>query len=107
MPVGGGCCGAPAPCRPTSLTAATHRRPAPAAPAQAAAEEGEEAEAAGASYDYLLSMPLSSLTLEKVQGLQSEAEETRGHVERLRATTEKQMWRDDLDAFQQAGGVVG
>ncbi|GAB4817907.1 hypothetical protein N2152v2_004953 [Parachlorella kessleri] len=66
--------------------------------------EGNAAGAAGdaGNYDYLLSMPISSLTLEKVQSLQQEAEETQAHVERLRATTEKQMWRDDLDAFQQA-----
>lgn len=45
----------------------------PYCPRQAAAdpeEEGEEgAEVAGANYDYLLSMPLSSLTLEKVEAL--------------------------------------
>ena len=52
-----------------------------------------------ATYDYLLSMPLSSLTLEKVEALQAEAEDNRMTVERLRSTTEKQMWVADLDAF--------
>lgn len=70
---------------------------------QAADDEPEDSEGGAAaetgSYDYLLSMSINSLTMEKVQGLQSEAEETRDHVERLRATTEKQMWLDDLDAF--------
>jgi hypothetical protein len=49
-------------------------------------------------------MPLSSLTLEKVQALQSEAEEWKAAVERLRGTTEKDMWRADLDAFEGVGG---
>lgn len=80
----------------------------PAGQAAAGEEEPEDSEgnpsaaAEAGSYDYLLSMPINSLTLEKVQALQQEAEETRGEVERLRATTEKQMWSDDLDAFLQA-----
>lgn len=80
----------------------------PAVQATAGEEEPEDSEgnpsaaAEAGSYDYLLSMPINSLTLEKVQALQQEAEETRGEVERLRATTEKQMWSDDLDAFLQA-----
>lgn len=73
---------------------------------QAAVEEEPEASEGGAptdvgTYDYLLSMPINSLTLEKVEALQSEAEDMRSQVARLRATTEKQMWRDDLDAFLQ------
>ena len=55
---------------------------------------------AAASYEYLLSMALSSLTLEKVEGLKSEAEEWKQTVARLRATTEKDMWRTDLELFQ-------
>ncbi|KAI7839009.1 hypothetical protein COHA_007248 [Chlorella ohadii] len=74
------------------------------AKAQAAAdpeEEGEEGgEVAGASYDYLLSMPLSSLTLEKVEALKKEADDWKETVERLRGTTEKDMWLTDLEAFE-------
>lgn len=74
-------------------------------PPQAAIDEGEDGDGEGgasapASYDYLLSMPLSSLTLEKVQALQSESEDWQATVQRLRATTEKDMWRSDLDAFE-------
>ncbi|EFN59062.1 hypothetical protein CHLNCDRAFT_137783 [Chlorella variabilis] len=74
---------------------------------QAAIDEGEDGDGEGgasapASYDYLLSMPLSSLTLEKVQALQSESEDWQATVQRLRATTEKDMWRSDLDAFEMA-----
>lgn len=49
--------------------AAADCRPWPRPPQSAAAPEEEE-EVKGASYEYLLGMPLSSLTLEKVQALQ-------------------------------------
>lgn len=51
-------------------------------------------------------MPLSSLTLEKVQALKSEAEETQARVEVLRCTSERDMWRSDLDAFVEVGSGV-
>ena len=64
---------------------------------------------AGASYEYLLSMSLSSLTLEKVEALKSEAAEWQQTVARLRATTEKDMWRADLELFEMVSstGWVG
>jgi hypothetical protein len=66
-------------------------------------EEAEEAELA-VSYDYLLGMALSSLTLERVTALQAEAADTAAAVEKLRATSEGEMWRADLDAFLEAYG---
>jgi DNA topoisomerase-2 len=54
------------------------------------------------SYEYLLSMPLGSLTLERVEALRKEASEAAAAVERLEATSEADMWRTDLDAFLQA-----
>eukprot|EP00959_Pyramimonas_sp_CCMP1952_P325278 6808465-Pyramimonas_sp.AAC.1 len=61
------------------------------ADSEAAGEEGEalegEAAAAGAlklSYDYLLSMPLWSLTLEKVEALVSERDGKEAEVTLLR-----------------------
>ena len=59
--------------------------------AEAAAEEG--------TYEYLLSMPLSALTHEKVSALQADAAEHQAAVAALRATTEKDMWRSDLADF--------
>lgn len=53
----------------------------------------------GASYDYLLSMPIWSLTLERVEALKDEADSQAMEVERLRNTTSKQLWAEDLDAF--------
>lgn len=48
---------------------------------QAAASDEEEGEVAGASYEYLLSMPLASLTMEKVEALKKVR--VSGRLERL------------------------
>ena len=58
-------------------------------------EEGGESDQG--TYEYLLSMSLSSLTLEKVQALKAEAQEKEAEVVTLRNTTEADMWRADLD----------
>lgn len=52
-----------------------------------------------ASYDYLLSMPLWSLTMEKVSELCGERDKHAEDLEVLRATSPKEMWNQDLDAF--------
>lgn len=51
------------------------------------------------SYEYLLGMSLSSLTLEKVEALKRQEDECKKEVEILTSTTEAQMWRDDLETF--------
>ena len=75
--------------------------------AVAAVDADSDAEVVGIleeekSYDYLLSMPLSSLTHEKVESLQSEAQEKKKEVEALKSTTEAEMWIQDLDTFLDA-----
>ena len=50
-------------------------------------------------------MALWSLTLEKVQKLQAEAAQQARLVEELTATTNRQMWARDLDAFEKVGRV--
>ena len=67
--------------------------------------EGEAAPSAAASYDYLLSMPIYSLTHEKVQTLQAEAATQSSHVAYLKATNAKTMWGSDLDDFLKVGGL--
>ena len=65
-------------------------------------EEGEEEEEGGETvkgYNYLLSMPIWSLTLERVQKLQAEADHQSRIVQELTNTTNRQMWLKDLDAF--------
>lgn len=74
-------------------------------------EEGEteEGEAEGDTtgrergYNYLLSMPIWSLTHERVQKLQAEAASQADLVRRLTATTNRQMWAQDLEEFVQVG----
>lgn len=48
-------------------------------------------------YDYLLNMPLSSLTAEKVLALQEEAVIKDNELEITRATSPSDLWRQDLD----------
>jgi DNA topoisomerase-2 len=52
-----------------------------------------------AGYDYLLSLPLWSITLEKVEELKRAAADKRAELDVLRATQPTQMWVKDLDAF--------
>ena len=54
-------------------------------------EEGAPAPADGASYDYLLSMPLWNLTQEKVDELVEEQRVKTAEVEELHGTTDKQL----------------
>ena len=71
------------------------------------AEEGDDADDAGkgviaaADYEYLLSMAIASLTLEKVQSLCNERDKLEGDVEEMRRATPKSLWKKDLDAFLQ------
>ena len=66
-----------------------------------ASEGGSKAaaQAAARGYDYLLSMPLWSLTLEKVESLKAELLTKEAELQKLLATSTKQLWTADLDAF--------
>ncbi|XP_002972906.2 DNA topoisomerase 2 isoform X2 [Selaginella moellendorffii] len=50
-------------------------------------------------YEYLLSMPIGTLTLEKVQQLCNERDKLEGDVEELKKCTPKDLWEKDLDNF--------
>jgi len=63
------------------------------------AEGAAEGSDASVGYDYLLSMPLWSLTVERVAALQAEHEAKAEEVARLRESTPSSLWRTDLDAF--------
>lgn len=70
-------------------------------------EDEEKKTSAGAGggkggYDYLLSMPLWSLTQEKVAALKAEKEAKEARLQELAATPAKQLWRADLLAFEAA-----
>ncbi|XP_057989505.1 DNA topoisomerase 2 [Hevea brasiliensis] len=51
-------------------------------------------------YEYLLSMPIGTLTLEKVQKLCDDKDKINEEVIILRNTTPKDLWMRDLDAFE-------
>ena len=77
----------------------------PASDAEDESGSSGSATSTAVSYDYLLNMSLSSLTLEKVEALKKQEAECRHEVEVLQGTTEAQMWRDDLEDFLEAYGV--
>ncbi|WOK99050.1 DNA topoisomerase 2-like [Canna indica] len=52
-------------------------------------------------YEYLLSMPIGSLTLEKVQELCGEKEGLERDVEELRRTSPRTLWWKELDALEE------
>ena len=51
-------------------------------------------------YDYLLNMPLSSLTSDKIEALNEEATKTDEKLIRIRSTTAQELWREDLDNLE-------
>ncbi|KAJ3708774.1 hypothetical protein LUZ61_012479 [Rhynchospora tenuis] len=50
-------------------------------------------------YEYLLSMPIGTLTLEKIQQLCAERDKLEAEVEELRKASPKSLWSKDLDAL--------
>ena len=67
--------------------------------AEAGANTKAAAQAAARGYDYLLGMPLWSLTMEKVEQLRAELAAKEAELQTLLATSTKQLWTKDLDAF--------
>lgn len=51
-------------------------------------------------YDYLLNMPLSSLTTERIIDLQKEAQKTEDELSNIRNQTPEDLWRADLDKLE-------
>lgn len=51
-------------------------------------------------YDYLLNMPIASLTAEKVQELHRDADKNDSQLEELKKTSPEDMWRSDLDLLE-------
>ncbi|KAK2956706.1 putative DNA topoisomerase 2 [Blattamonas nauphoetae] len=70
-------------------------------------EEDEESESDGTQrggsitgFDYLLSMPISSLTKEKVDEILAEFRKKETELEVVRGKTIEKMWEEDLDEFE-------
>ena len=73
-------------------------------------EEDDEEEGDGANlnrgYDYLLSMKIWSLTMEKVQALTAERNTKKDELDLLASKTAEDLWLEDLDALEvRCGGT--
>lgn len=52
------------------------------------------------SYDYLLRMPIFTLTVDKKRELDQQLVEICGRISHVENTSERSMWREELDEFQ-------
>ncbi len=52
-------------------------------------------------YDYLLSMKIWSLTMEQVQKLRNEKNDSRQELEKVRGTSVQEMWKADLTSLEE------
>ena len=64
-------------------------------------EHEEDTELGAADYDYLLSMPIWSLTKERIERLQKQIGEREVEIDTLSKLTPQDIWRKDLDDFIQ------
>ena len=53
-------------------------------------------------YDYLLSMKIWSLTMERVKALTLERDEKKNELDILTSKTPEDLWLEDLDALEEA-----
>lgn len=52
------------------------------------------------SYDYLTKMPMDSVTYENIEALSKECAKVTADMQRIEATTEKDMWLSELDTLE-------
>ncbi|AEO70781.1 DNA topoisomerase 2-like protein [Thermothielavioides terrestris NRRL 8126] len=64
-----------------------------------AEEEEDEASGGARDYDYLLSMPIWSLTNERLEKLKNQIAAKKAEYDELNALSEKDLWVRDLDDF--------
>lgn len=62
-------------------------------------EKDEDKDGGSASYNYLLGMPMWSLTRERKEDLLAKRDQKREEVETLRRKTPENLWDEDLNAF--------
>ncbi|KAI0564814.1 DNA topoisomerase [Gracilaria domingensis] len=65
-------------------------------------DESNEPTQDESNYDYLLSMPLWSLTLEKVEQLRSQRDNKEAEIHEMEAKTAKDLWETDLSVLEEA-----
>lgn len=66
-----------------------------------AAEEEQDDAVSASDFDYLLGMPIYSLTMEKAQQLRADRDEKQAELDQLLSKTPKDLWKDDLNAFSE------
>ena len=69
-------------------------------------EDDEGSKKKEASYDYLVSMPMRSLTKKRVDDLMKEKGEIEAELALLEASTEKDLWLADLVSFEEVYGKM-
>jgi len=62
--------------------------------------EEDEEEKSGGSYDYLLRLQVRTFTANKVRQIRNDIISIQEKIDGLRATTEKQLWLNDLDELE-------
>ncbi len=62
-------------------------------------EDEENADLGAADYDYLLGMPIWSLTKERIDRLQKQIAEREAEIDTLNKLTPQDLWKKDLDEF--------
>ncbi|CAG8462855.1 12168_t:CDS:10, partial [Ambispora leptoticha] len=62
-------------------------------------EENEEENDNGLGYDYLLTMPIRSITYERAKKLKEERDQKNEEMNSLRGLSAKDLWNNDLEAF--------
>ncbi|TFB03809.1 DNA topoisomerase 2 [Trichoderma ghanense] len=63
-------------------------------------EDDEEGEESARDYDYLLSMPIWSLTAERLEKLKDAIRRKKAEYDELAAKSEKDLWCEDLSGFE-------
>lgn len=66
----------------------------------AASLSSKNDEKTAVSFDYLLNMPLYSLTKEKIDDLRSKIRAKKDDIEKLERATIEDLWLSDLDKFE-------
>ena len=51
-------------------------------------------------FDYLLNMPLSSLTMEKIDTLNEEAQKAEAKLSEIKNSSKEDLWNSDLDKLE-------
>jgi DNA topoisomerase II len=85
---------------PTANGGAANGHAAPSAEEIDGAGSSPGLESSGGAYDYLLRMPMVSLTEERVVKLTREKEAKRREVDVLQASSAKSMWQQELDELR-------